>query len=67
MTSIPPLPGIVIEPIVRSALLEDLGKAGDLTSDAIVPFDCMTTFALRARQYGVVAGLDLAAYAFPAC
>ncbi|MER9171816.1 carboxylating nicotinate-nucleotide diphosphorylase [Mesorhizobium opportunistum] len=64
MTSPPPLPGIVIEPIVRSALLEDLGKAGDLTSDAIIPFDCKATFAFRARQSGVVAGLDLVAYAF---
>ncbi|MER8401144.1 carboxylating nicotinate-nucleotide diphosphorylase [Mesorhizobium sp. M1348] len=64
MTSPPPLPGIVIEPIVRSALLEDLGKAGDLTSDAIVPFDCKATFAFRTRQSGVLAGLDLVAYAF---
>lgn len=64
MTSPPPLPGIVIEPIVRSALLEDLGKAGDLTSDAIIPFDCKANFAFRARQSGVVAGLDLVAYAF---
>lgn len=64
MTSPPPLPGIVIEPIVRSALLEDLGKAGDLTSDAIVPFDCRATFAFRSRQSGVLAGLDLVAYAF---
>ncbi|MER9313233.1 carboxylating nicotinate-nucleotide diphosphorylase [Mesorhizobium australicum] len=64
MTSPAPLPGIVIEPIVRSALLEDLGKAGDLTSDAIIPFDCKATFAFRARQSGVVAGLDLVAYAF---
>ncbi|MER8402583.1 carboxylating nicotinate-nucleotide diphosphorylase [Mesorhizobium sp. M1348] len=64
MTSPPPLPGIVIEPIVRSALLEDLGKAGDLTSDAIVPFDCRAIFAFRARQSGVLAGLDLVAYAF---
>ncbi|MER9074177.1 carboxylating nicotinate-nucleotide diphosphorylase [Mesorhizobium sp. M0904] len=64
MTSPPPLPGIVIEPTVRSALLEDLGKAGDLTSDAIVPFDCKATFAFRTRQSGVLAGLDLVAYAF---
>lgn len=64
MTSLPPLPAIVIEPIVRNALLEDLGKAGDLTSDAIVPFDCKASFALTSRQSGVVAGLDLVAYAF---
>lgn len=64
MTSLPPLPAIVIEPIVRSALFEDLGKAGDLTSDAIVPFDCNASFALRTRQSGVLAGLDLVAHAF---
>lgn len=64
MTSLPPLTGIAIEPIVRSALLEDLGKAGDLTSDAIVPLDHKATFAFRTRQSGVLAGLDLLAYAF---
>ncbi|RUV20754.1 nicotinate-nucleotide diphosphorylase (carboxylating), partial [Mesorhizobium sp. M5C.F.Ca.IN.020.32.2.1] len=62
--SLSPLPSIVIEPIVRSALLEDLGKAGDLTSDAIIPADCMATLALIARQSGVIAGLDLAAFSF---
>ena len=28
---------LIIEPIVRAALLEDLGRAGDITTDAIVP------------------------------
>lgn len=32
-----PLPAIKLEPLVRAALLEDLGRAGDLTTDAIVP------------------------------
>ena len=32
-----PLPAIMVEPSVRAALLEDLGRAGDLTTDAIVP------------------------------
>ena len=27
----------MVEPAVRAALLEDLGRAGDLTTDAIVP------------------------------
>ena len=31
------LPRIMIEPLVRMALLEDLGRAGVLTTDAIVP------------------------------
>lgn len=59
-----PLPRIMIEPMVRSALLEDLGRAGDLTTDAIVPVDRVATTALAARQPGVIAGLDLAALAF---
>ena len=59
-----PLPAILIEPIVREALLEDLGRAGDLTTDAIVPRDLKTKTVMATRQEGVVAGLDLAALAF---
>ena len=58
------LPTIMIEPLVRMALLEDLGRAGDLTTDAIVPIDRRTTALLVARQPGVVAGIDLARLAF---
>jgi nicotinate-nucleotide pyrophosphorylase (carboxylating) len=54
----------MIEPLVRIALLEDLGRAGDLTTDAIVPADRRATTLLVARQPGVVAGLDLARLAF---
>ncbi|RWG07858.1 carboxylating nicotinate-nucleotide diphosphorylase [Mesorhizobium sp.] len=64
MNSLAPLPQIIMEPIVRSALLEDLGRAGDITSDAIIPADCKATFSLNARQAGVVAGLDLVMFAF---
>src|SRR5262252_264640 len=60
----PPLPSIMVEPPVRSALLEDLGRAGDLTTDAIVPASARTECALMARQAGVVAGLDFAITAF---
>lgn len=59
-----PLPSILIEPIVRAALLEDLGRAGDLTTDAIVPSDARAKVSLAVRQAGVVAGLDLALMAF---
>jgi nicotinate-nucleotide pyrophosphorylase (carboxylating) len=62
--SLQPLPTIMIEPTVRAALLEDLGRAGDLTTDAIVPADLIASASLNARQPGVVAGLDLAALAF---
>ena len=61
---IPPLPAIMLEPLVRAALLEDLGRAGDLTTDAIVPADARARMTIRARQEGVVAGLDLARLAF---
>ena len=62
--TVPPLPTIMIEPLVRAALLEDLGRAGDITTDAIVPAEARAATALAARQPGVVAGLDLALLAF---
>jgi nicotinate-nucleotide pyrophosphorylase (carboxylating) len=64
MMNLSPLPAIMLEPLVRSALLEDLGRGGDLTTDAIVPKDRRATTVLAARQAGTVAGLDLATLAF---
>ena len=61
---IPFLPLLMVEPVVRAALLEDLGRAGDLTTDAIVPASAKAKTALVARQRGVVAGLAAAATAF---
>jgi nicotinate-nucleotide pyrophosphorylase (carboxylating) len=58
------LPQIMFEPLVRAALLEDLGRAGDLTTNAIVPAGVTATMILAARQPGVIAGLDVAALAF---
>lgn len=62
--SLPPLPALLLDAPVRLALLEDLGRAGDLTSDAIIPGDLMTEAVLVSRQPGRIAGLDVAAYAF---
>jgi len=56
----PPLPDVILEPIVRLALLEDLAPAGDITSDSAVPSTAALHAVLRARQAGVVAGLDAA-------
>jgi nicotinate-nucleotide pyrophosphorylase (carboxylating) len=61
---IPPLPQIMIEPLVRATLLEDLGRAGDITTDAVVPAEARAETALVARKPGVVAGLDFALAAF---
>ncbi|HUZ72925.1 MAG TPA: carboxylating nicotinate-nucleotide diphosphorylase [Stellaceae bacterium] len=62
--TVPPLPAVMTEPLVRTALLEDLGRAGDITTDAIVPQSATAETALVARHAGVVAGLDLALMAF---
>jgi len=57
--TVPPLPDVMLEPLVRATLLEDLGRAGDITTDAIVPPDAQASLRLMARQEGVLAGLDL--------
>ena len=59
----PPLPDVVLEPIVRLALAEDLGRAGDLTTDATIPADTTLTAHIRARVTGRLAGLDAALFA----
>ena len=59
MTLNPLLP-LLYEPIVQTALREDLGRAGDITADAIVPAGQKARLVVRARQSGVVAGLDVA-------
>ncbi|KUM25540.1 nicotinate-nucleotide pyrophosphorylase [Mesorhizobium loti] len=64
MKNLSPLPTIMFEALVRAALLEDLGRAGDLTADSIVPKDCRATTVLAARQSGTVAGLNVAKLAF---
>jgi nicotinate-nucleotide pyrophosphorylase (carboxylating) len=63
-TGLCPLPPVMLEPIVRTALLEDLGQAGDLTTDAIVPLTMHAQTELVARRSGVIAGIELAALAF---
>ena len=60
------LPRLLVERAVAAALDEDLGTAGDITTDAIIPADATATAAIVARQAGVVAGLDLAEAAFKA-
>src|SRR4051812_2421365 len=59
-----PLPPLLIEPVVRAALLEDLGRAGDITTDAVIPAEARLSGVIAARQPGVVAGLDAALLAF---
>jgi nicotinate-nucleotide pyrophosphorylase (carboxylating) len=58
------LPRVIVEPLVRAALAEDLGLAGDITSAAVIPEEHRSTVVMAARQPGVVAGLDAADLAF---
>lgn len=53
----------MLEPIVRLALAEDLGVAGDVTTDALIDPEAQGRWAMRAREAGVVAGLDAAMFA----
>lgn len=62
-TTLPPLPDIILEPIVKLALAEDLGAAGDVTTDALIDPETQGKWALRAREAGIVAGLDAATLA----
>ena len=59
-----PLPRLLLEPAIRAALLEDLGRAGDVTSDAVIPPGTRATAVMRSREVGIAAGLDAARIAF---
>jgi nicotinate-nucleotide pyrophosphorylase (carboxylating) len=61
-----PLPDLLVEPIVRAALAEDLGRAGDITSQACIPADARMDARFVARKAGVLSGLDCARLAFAA-
>ncbi|HEV3154394.1 MAG TPA: carboxylating nicotinate-nucleotide diphosphorylase [Candidatus Baltobacteraceae bacterium] len=55
---------LLVEPIVRTALLEDIGHGGDLTTDAIVAPNRKGKGTIAARKPGTVAGLEIARLAF---
>lgn len=58
-----PLPSVIVEPMVRAALAEDLGLAGDITTDAIDFGSTPVALDLAARGAGTVAGLDFVSVA----
>ncbi|GAN61026.1 nicotinate-nucleotide diphosphorylase (carboxylating) [Acetobacter cibinongensis] len=61
---VPSLPDIMLEPLVRTGLLEDLGRGGDLTTNALIGPQERVRVAVRSRQAGVLAGLDLVRLSF---
>ncbi len=60
----PKLSPLMIEDLVRNALLEDLGRAGDITTYATIGPEKMAAAGLNSRESGVIAGLPLAEVAF---
>ncbi len=68
MTSRPPNnnppPDFLLEPIVRNALVEDFGRAGDITSDLLLDGKQSAKAVIAARAEGVSCGLVAAAIAF---
>lgn len=59
-----PLPPLLYEPLLQSALAEDLGTAGDLTTDAVVDVDMTAEATIVARTGGTTAGVGAATSAF---
>lgn len=64
MPDLPPLPAILVDAAVRAALAEDLGRAGDITTAAIIPADARASGVIAARRPGVIAGFAFVESAF---
>ncbi|MGE6473504.1 carboxylating nicotinate-nucleotide diphosphorylase [Psychrobacter sp. NPDC078631] len=60
----PALDDVLLKPLVENALTEDLGRRGDVTSQATIPADMQAQLQIKARQTGVICGIDLARLSF---
>ena len=60
----PALAEVLLKPLVKAALTEDLGRRGDVTSQATIPADMQAQLQIKARQAGVICGMDLAHLSF---
>lgn len=58
------VPDLILEPMVRNALMEDLGSYGDVTTRAVIPADTTYNARINAREDAVVSGIQVAALAF---
>jgi len=61
---LPILPADLVEGLIAAALAEDWQTRGDVTSQAVIPDTAQAHAVIRARENGVLAGLDLAKAAF---
>ncbi len=62
--ALPTLPAALVAQLVEAALVEDWQDVGDVTSQAVIPETATAHAVIRARETGVLAGLDLAEAAF---
>ncbi|WP_037311362.1 carboxylating nicotinate-nucleotide diphosphorylase [Ruegeria halocynthiae] len=62
--SYPALPNMILDPLVRSALMEDLGANGDITTLTVIPANTTYVARLNARENAVVSGMQVAELAF---
>ncbi|WP_428671049.1 carboxylating nicotinate-nucleotide diphosphorylase [Roseibium sp.] len=62
--TLPHLPQLMIDEAVKTALLEDWGRAGDITSQATLPEGARATAVIAARKPGVLSGIGFAESAF---
>lgn len=60
----PKLADVLLKPWVTAALTEDLGRRGDVTSQATIPVDKTAKLVIKARDAGVICGMDLARLSF---
>ena len=58
------VPDLILEPMVRAALMEDLGSYGDVTTRAVIPAETTYEARINAREDAVVSGMQVAALAF---
>lgn len=64
MAHLPDLNPLLIDQTIRAALSEDLGRAGDITTQATIPESARARALIVARETGVIAGSDIAIAAF---
>ncbi len=60
----PHLSPVLIRGAVEDALREDLGRAGDITTNATIPADAKAKCVLSTREDGILSGLEVARTAF---
>ena len=58
------VPDLILEPLVRAALMEDLGTYGDITTRTVIPEGTTYSARINAREAGVVSGMQIARIAF---